>query len=88
MAAAENLKAVHIVDNRVAVVRDEVIVVSEQVTAMDGRVMAVDENVMGVSSKVNIMHDAMKRYDDNMRDIGHQVIHGEGKMSTSLSPPS
>ena len=85
MATAEGLKAMHGVDDRVTVVHDKVTVVSDQVTAVDGRVMTVDDKVMGVSSKVKIMHDAVRRYDDKMRDIGNQVIHGKDKMSTTLS---
>lgn len=89
MAAAESLKAMHVVDNRVTVVNDKVTVVNENVTTVHGKVVAVeqkvtavDHNVMGISSEVKVVHDKVDYFGDRMKDVGNEVIDGTQIRST------
>jgi archaellum component FlaC len=52
MAAAENLKVTHAVDERVKEVADTVTAINEQVVGVDERVAGVGDQVAGVDEQV------------------------------------
>ena len=52
MAAAENLKVTHAVDERVKEVADTVTAIDNRVADVDERVVVVDERVAGVDDRV------------------------------------
>ena len=61
MAAAENLKATHAVDERVKGVADSVVVI-------DSRVADVDDRVAGVSDRVVTVDDRVKVIDNKVTE--------------------
>ena len=52
MAAAENLRVAHVVDQRVENVADMVVVIDNRVAGVDVRVAGVDDRVAGVGDLV------------------------------------
>ena len=72
MAAAQNLKATHIVDERVKGVADTVEAIRDRVAGVDERVAAVDDRVAGVKERVVAVDDTVKVVDNNLM----QVISG------------
>jgi hypothetical protein len=55
MAAAENLKATHAVDERVKGVADTVTTIGNKVTGVDGRVAGVSDQVVTVDDRVKVV---------------------------------
>jgi hypothetical protein len=67
MAAAQNLKVTHAVDERVKGVTDTVVAIDNRVTGVDDRVARVDDRVAGVSGQVAGVDD---RVQQSANDIG------------------
>ena len=57
MAVAQNLKATHIVDDRVKVVVGRVLDVDDRVASVDNRVEGVDARVADVGDEVKAVND-------------------------------
>jgi archaellum component FlaC len=97
MAAAENLKATHAVDERVRGVADTVAVIDNRVAGVDDRVAGVDKRVAGVDDQVQRTAndvEEMKRWSSlNLIsiDYGTLPIHSGNQLRESiykwLSPP-
>ena len=80
MAVAENLKATHIVDERVRGVANTVSVmdnrvadVDDRVTGVDDRVARVDDKVAGVDDRVAGVDGRLARVDDRVASISDKV---------------
>jgi hypothetical protein len=72
MAAAENLKATHAVDERVKGVDNRVVGVDERLAGVDDRVVAVDDRVKRTASDV----DEMKRRSSiNLISVDYGILH-------------
>ena len=69
MAAAENLKATHTVDERVKGVVDTVKGIDNKVTDVDDRVAGVDNRVAGVNEKVVTIDDRVKEIAGDIDEI-------------------
>jgi len=86
MAVAQNLKATHIVDERVRGVANTVVAVDNRVVGVDDRVAKVgdmvagiDGRVVGVDSRVACVDDKVTSVDDRVKMVGDkvaEVIHG------------
>ena len=74
MAVAENLKATHIVDERVRGVANTVIGIDDKVAKVDDRVASVDDRVARVDDKVASIDDRVASVDDNVKDIDAKVV--------------
>ena len=72
MAVAQNLKATHIVDERVRGVSNTVVAIEDRVARVDDRVAGVDDRVARVDDRVVIVDDSVKVVDDKVTE----VIHG------------
>ena len=55
VAAAENLKATHVVDKRVEGVANAVVAIDNKVVSVDDRVADVDDRVAGVDDRVKVV---------------------------------
>ena len=79
MAIAENLRATHVVDERVRGVTEQVLAVDDKVARIDDRVAGVDDRVAGVDNRVAGVDDRVAGVDDrlaNVNDKVTEVIHG------------
>ena len=83
MAAAQNLKATHTVDERVRGVANAVVVVDnrvagvgDQVAGVDDRVAGIDDKVEGIDARVAGVDDRVKAVDDKVTEAvqGAQFI--------------
>ena len=78
MAAAQNLKATHIVDERVRGVANTMVAIDDRVAGVDDRVAGVDNRVAGVDNRVAGVGDRMARathaIDERVRGVGEQVL--------------
>ena len=72
MAAAQNLKVAHDVDERMKGVANTVETIDNKVTGVDERVASVDGRVAGVDERVASVDDRVKVIDNNLM----QVISG------------
>jgi len=81
MAAAESLKVVNTIDNRVAGIDDRVAGVDERVAGVDDRVKDVDDKVCAVDDKVCAVDDKVCAVDDKLV----VVIDGAQSISNQLS---
>jgi archaellum component FlaC len=61
MAAAQNLKATHNVDERVKGVADAVVTIDNRVVGVDDRVANVTDQVAGVSGQVASVNDRVQQ---------------------------
>jgi chromosome segregation ATPase len=73
MAAAQNLKATHTVDERVKGVVDTVEAIDNKVADVDGRVAGVSEQVTGVDDRVASVKEKVVTIDDRVKDIAGDV---------------
>ena len=80
MAAAENLKATHTVDERVKGVADAVVTIDNRVAGVDDRVAdvsdqvaGVDDRVVNVSGQVASVGDQLAGVDDRVASVSGQV---------------
>ena len=70
MAAAQNLKATHEVDDKVQAIGD--------------KVQGVDDRVHQVDDKVQDIDDKVQRVDDRVRGVGDRVKDVDTKMSVVI----
>ena len=80
MAAAENLKVTHAVDDRVKGVADTVAGIDNRVAGVDDRVAGVndcvagvDERVLGVGDQVTAVDERVLAVDERVAGVGGQV---------------
>jgi hypothetical protein len=69
MAAAQNLKATHTVDERVKGVGHTVEAIENQVSDVNDRVAAVDDQVTSVNQMVVTVDDRVKVVDNNLMQV-------------------
>ena len=76
MAAAENLKATHIVDERVRGVANNVAIIDNRVADVDDRVAGVDDRVAGVDDRVARVDDRVAAISDKVAEVvnGAQIV--------------
>jgi hypothetical protein len=83
MAAAENLKATHSVDERVREVANTVVAIDNRVASVDDRVArathAIDESVKGVGEQVLAVDDRVAGVDERVAEVIHgaQIIFSQ-----------
>ena len=73
MAVAENLKATHVVDERVRRVATTVETIDNRVANVDDRVVGVDGRVAGIDDKVIRVDDRVAGMDNKMARIDNKV---------------
>ena len=73
MAAAENLKVVHAVDERVKGVADTVAGIDNMVAGVDDRVAGVDERVTGVGDQVAGVDERVAGVDERVQRAANDV---------------
>ena len=79
MAVAQNLKATHVVDERVRGVANTVVAIEDGVARVDNRVAGVDDRVSRVDDRVARIDDKVAIVDDNVKVVDDKVtmvIHG------------
>ena len=77
MAAAQNLKATHAVDERVKGVGDTVEAIDNKVADVDDQVASVKENVVTIDNRVKEMAgdvDEMRRLSFNLASVDYVVL--------------
>ena len=74
MAAAQNLKATHTVDERVKGVVDTVEAIDNKVADVDDRVAGVSNQVVGISDQVVGVSDQVASVDDRVAGINEKVV--------------
>ena len=91
MAAAQNLKATHTVDERVQGVADTVSAIDSKVAAVDGRVACVDGRVASVTEKVVTVDDRVKDIAgdvDEMRRLSSNLTSVDCCLTHSFREPT
>jgi archaellum component FlaC len=73
MAVAQNLRATHIVDDRVRGVANTVAAIDTRVANVDDRVTGVDNRVAGVDDRVAGVDDRVARVDDRVAGVDDKV---------------
>ena len=73
MAAAENLKVTHAVDERVKGVADKVAGIDNRVASVDERVAGVDDRVLGVDERVAGVGYQVAGVDDRVQRAANDV---------------
>jgi hypothetical protein len=73
MAAAQNLKATHTVDERVKGVVDTVEAIDNKVADVDDRVAGVSNQVVGVDDRVASVKEKVVTIDDRVKEIAGDV---------------
>ena len=77
MAAAQNLKATHVVDKRVQGVADTAVAIDNRVAGVDVRVAGVSDQVAGVSDQVAGLDDrvanTMATVDDRVKVVDNKI---------------
>jgi archaellum component FlaC len=73
MAAAENLKVTHAVDDRVKGVADTVADINNRVAGVDDRVAGVNDRVAGVDERVLGVDERVLGVGDQVAGVGDQV---------------
>ena len=73
MAAAENLKATHTVDERVKGVADAVVIIDNRVAGVDDRVADVSDQVAGVDDRVASVSGQVAGVDDRVQQMADEV---------------
>jgi hypothetical protein len=83
MAAAQNLKATHIVDERVRGVANTMVAIDNRVASVDNRIAdvthAIDEGVRGVEEQVLAVDDRVACVDNKVAEVinGTQVVFSQ-----------
>ena len=75
MVVAQNLKATHVVDERVRGVATTVVAIDERVAGVDYRVSGVDDRVAGVADKVASINDRAAGIDGKVASIDGRVAN-------------
>ena len=73
MAVAENLKATHIVDERVRGVANTVEAIDNRVAGVDSRVAGVDDRIAGVDNRVASVDDRVASVNDRVAGVDDKV---------------
>ena len=81
MAVAQNLRATHIVDERVRGVATMVVAIDEMVAGVDDRVSGVDDRVAGVDDRVAGVADKVASIDDRAAGIDGKVASIDGRVA-------
>ena len=74
MAAAENLKATHAVDERVKGVAGSVVVIDSRVADVDDRVASVGDQVADVNDQVTGVSIQVSSVDDRVAGVSDRVV--------------
>jgi hypothetical protein len=74
MAATQNLKVVHTVDERVKGVTDTVVAIDNRVAGIDDRVASVNDQVAGVDGRVANVSDRVVTVDDRVKVVDNKVM--------------
>ncbi|SRR5258708_34560197 len=74
MAAAENLKVAHTVDERVKGVVGTVEAIDNKVAGVDGRVASVGDQVAGVDDRVAGVENQVVAVDDQVTSVNQRVV--------------
>jgi archaellum component FlaC len=74
MAAAQNLKATHAVDERVKVVVDTVEAIDNKMVRVDDRVAGVNDRVVDVDNRVADVNDRVAAVDDQVASVNERVV--------------
>src|SRR5258708_39383697 len=74
MAAAENLKVAHTVDERVKGVVDTVEAIDNKVASVDGRVAAVNDPVVAVHDQVASVNERVVTIDDRVKVVNNSLM--------------
>jgi archaellum component FlaC len=82
MAAAENLKTTHTVDNRVKGVADTVISIDNRVAGFDGRLAGVDDRVANVDNRVAGVDDRLAGVDDRVANVDDRVAGVDDRVAS------
>ena len=80
MAVAENLKATHIVDERVRGVANTVEAIDNRVAGVDSRVAGVDDRIAGVDNRVASVDDRVASVDDRVASVNDRVAGVDDKV--------
>jgi hypothetical protein len=80
MAAAQLLKVMNTIDNRVGGIADNVLVVDNRVAGVDGRVAGVDERVAGVDERMAGVDERVAGVDDRVKDVDDKVKAVDDKL--------
>ena len=73
MAIAENLRATHVVDERVRGVTEQVLAVDVRVARVDDRLVDVNDRVAGVDDRVAGVGDRVANVNDKVTEVIHGV---------------
>ena len=73
MAAAQNLKATHVVDERVKGVVDAVETIDNKIVRVNDRVADVDNRVAGVNDRVAAVDDRVVSVNERVVTVDHRV---------------
>jgi archaellum component FlaC len=86
MAAAQGLKATHLVDEKVKAIDDKARSIDNKVQAVDDTVHAVDKNVHTVRDKVQVVDDKVQGVDDKIDLVidGVQFVFKQSPSSTQF----
>jgi methyl-accepting chemotaxis protein len=74
MAAAQNLKATHTVDERVKGVADTVVAIDNRVAGVDDRVASVGDQVADVNDQVAGVSNQVSSVDDRVASVNDRVV--------------
>ena len=75
MAVAENLKATHIVDERVRGVANTVVAIDNRVACVDDRVAGVDDRVASVDNRVAGVNDKVEGIANDVDQVKRSSFH-------------
>ena len=85
MAATQNLKATHIVDERVKGVADTAVVIDNRVAGVDDRVADVKDHVTGVSNQLASVDDQVASVNDMVITVGDRVKDVDDKVMEAIA---
>ena len=81
MAVAQNLKATHVVDERVRGVANMAVAINNRVAGVDGRVANVDDRVARVGDRVARVDDKVAGIDDKVTRVNDKVTSVDDKVA-------
>jgi archaellum component FlaC len=82
MAVAQNLRATHVVDERVREVATTVVAIDERVAGVDYRVSGIDDRVSGVDDRVARVDDRVAGVADKVASIDDRAAGIDGKVAS------
>ena len=82
MAVAQNLKATHVVDERVRGVANMAVAINNRVAGVDGRVANVDDRVARVGDRVARVDDKVAGIDDKVTSVNDKVTSVNYKVTS------